>query len=85
MASYVLDPALAFFPCSRVLHVKDRLLPVRGHVSSLLTRRQASHVRVRRQDGQALGRSDRSGTTDAQGPFGLGQVSSLSPFALKIG
>jgi hypothetical protein len=27
MASCILDPALAYFPCSGVLHVKSRLLP----------------------------------------------------------
>jgi hypothetical protein len=37
-----------------------------------LTRRQASRVGVGGQDGQALGRYDRSSAADAQGPFGLG-------------
>lgn len=48
-------------------------------LSDLLTRRQASRVRVRvtRQHSPALGRRDRSSATDAQGPFKLGQLSGL--------
>ena len=48
-----------------------------GHLSGLLTRRQAGRVRVERQDSTALGRRDGRAATDAQGPFEPGQLSSL--------
>jgi hypothetical protein len=47
-----------------------------GQISRLLTRRQASRVRLR-QDNPALGRCDGSGAADARGPFRLGRISRL--------
>ncbi|KAH7408977.1 hypothetical protein BKA64DRAFT_639296 [Cadophora sp. MPI-SDFR-AT-0126] len=46
-----------------------------GQISNLLARQQARGVRVRRQDGAALGHRDRSTAADARGPLGLGQGS----------
>src|SRR2546423_5136538 len=49
----------------------------RGQVSGILARWEDGSVGLRRQDGQAMEHRDGGQTADAQGPFGVGQLSGI--------
>jgi hypothetical protein len=81
IASGILNPAVAYLPCSKALHVKCRLLPVRGAGYKLLIPFRGYSAELKRERNQrSLSRQPHAGAERAVQSFRDNDASTLHSF-----